>query len=279
MRIAASSSAVSWTVDDEAQSYDVIRGDLDVLRATGGDYTSAVSACVASHSIAQSASDSVLPSAGQGWFYVLRSRYAGALDPGTWDDGTPGQQGSRDAEIATSANGCPPRAPASGRTQSIRRSLRRPLQRGLHHRLRHARRLPRYEIVSPRTPRPASASDTKSTRTCVPICWRRSLLTSTEQLRRGFRPCLRRRGGFRCGGSSRDRRGRALGHGGKPSVLKLRIVGDGDRRLLQRVRQDLFAIDGVPPAALRLSRPQGGSRREDVSGAIVVSIQEAAPPP
>ena len=107
MKLSTTSSGVSWTVDDEAKSYDVIRGDLHALRATGGDYTPSVSACLASLATGVNAPDAGVPLPGQDWYYVLRSRYSGALDPGSWDDGGPGQQGSRDTEIAASANGCP----------------------------------------------------------------------------------------------------------------------------------------------------------------------------
>jgi Bacterial Ig-like domain (group 2) len=107
MKLSASPGELSWTFDDEAQSYDLVRGDLHALRAAGGDFAPTVRACVASHSTATNTADMAVPSAGEAWYYVLRSRYAGTLDPGTWDDGAPGQQGSRDAGIAASANGCP----------------------------------------------------------------------------------------------------------------------------------------------------------------------------
>ena len=104
LTLSVSGTGPSWTADDEAASYDVVRGDLGVLRSDGGVFTASVQQCLAAGTRDLDVADPQTPAPGQAWYYVLRSRYADARDPGTWDeDGA----SSRDAGIAASSNTCP----------------------------------------------------------------------------------------------------------------------------------------------------------------------------
>jgi hypothetical protein len=95
---------LTWFVDPAASSYDLVRGDLGVLRATGGDFTASTGTCVANDTTGVSWTESdPVPSAG--FWYLMRGTYGGAT--GSFDSGAARQIGSRDAEIAASGFACP----------------------------------------------------------------------------------------------------------------------------------------------------------------------------
>ncbi len=93
-----------WGTVGAATGYDVVRGDLNQLRANGGDFSDplATRICLANNLPATSLEDASNPLAGEGLWYLVRSQ-----PTGTYDSGEPSQSGSRDAEIAASGNGCP----------------------------------------------------------------------------------------------------------------------------------------------------------------------------
>lgn len=103
---------ISWTAGG-AVRYDLVRGDLGVLRATAGNFTQALDAivpaadvCLLNDSTAVSTTDTRPdPAAGQGYFYLVRA-VSGCGAGGTFDAGA-SQVGSRDAEIAAAAGSCP----------------------------------------------------------------------------------------------------------------------------------------------------------------------------
>ena len=84
----------------------MIQGDLQSLRASGGDFTTSLLACLEDNSLDASSSDtSVPPGPGAGYYYLVRTYGCGQA--GTYDSGEPSQVGSRDAEIAASGLSCP----------------------------------------------------------------------------------------------------------------------------------------------------------------------------
>jgi glucose/arabinose dehydrogenase/PKD repeat protein len=89
-RSGADTAQLSWPALPCAAAYDVTRGDLSALRATAGDFTTAAQQCVSS------------------------GLHGGQ---GTYDEPAGSQSGTRDAEIAASAGGCPD---GSGLTPSLR---------------------------------------------------------------------------------------------------------------------------------------------------------------
>ena len=94
---------LSWTGIPGATTYDVVRGDLALLRA-GGDFAAAVLGCAANDVAGTSAIYSGDPAPGQAdWFLV---RPLACLD-GSYDSDGPYQQAARDAGIAASASTCP----------------------------------------------------------------------------------------------------------------------------------------------------------------------------
>jgi len=102
---------ISWSAGGDPWR-DVIRGDLDVLRGSGGDFWAAMqsvgstSVCVANNTTATSVLDNhPCQQAGQNLFYLMRD-----VDPcgdgGTSDTGGPGQVGSRDAAVLVLSAAC-----------------------------------------------------------------------------------------------------------------------------------------------------------------------------
>jgi hypothetical protein len=107
---------VVWTWDAGGSSaYDVVSGDLETLRSSGGDYTAALDAlpaaasvCVADNTSSLSLTDpNGAPQVGVGSFVLLRPAAIACPAHGTFDEGQPAQVGGRDAEIAASSRACP----------------------------------------------------------------------------------------------------------------------------------------------------------------------------
>lgn len=98
-------SMVEWLGVAGALGYDLVRGGLGALRATGGDFTSAPEACVADDLATTFIIAPGDPAPGDGWWFLARPVFESG--PGTYDSGSPAQVGSRDAEIAASSLACP----------------------------------------------------------------------------------------------------------------------------------------------------------------------------
>ena len=99
------SAAVQWTADPEAQSYDVVYGALDVLHGTGGDFTASTIGCVANDITGTSVGPVPDPPRGSGYWFLVRGNNCSG--PGTYDEGSSSQVGSRDAAINASPRSCP----------------------------------------------------------------------------------------------------------------------------------------------------------------------------
>jgi N-acetylneuraminic acid mutarotase len=96
---------LAWAPTSGATSYDTVEGGVLSLRDSGGSFTSSVLACLANGSPGTSVVASSVPGAGDGLWFLVRG--GSCVGPGTYDEGSASQQGSRDAEIAASANACP----------------------------------------------------------------------------------------------------------------------------------------------------------------------------
>ncbi len=92
---------LSWNEPAGAESYCVEMGDLGVLRATDGDFTSSIAQELASHTTANSLLFSGAPGPGEGYWFLVKDNPAG-----TFDSGCPSQVGSRDQEISSAGDTC-----------------------------------------------------------------------------------------------------------------------------------------------------------------------------
>jgi len=94
-----------WLASLNATSYDVVRGDLGTLHATGGNFSLATLECLANNLADTKLAYTALPAPGQGdWFLV---RGVGAGGPMTWDEPGTSQVGARDGEINAAPPTCP----------------------------------------------------------------------------------------------------------------------------------------------------------------------------
>jgi len=103
--LALDETGLSWSFLAVATSYDVVKGDLLDLRATGGDFESSLIGCLENDGRDLEAADNPDPAAGQGFYYLVRGSVAGQR--GTYDSGGSEQIDSRDFEIGQLRSACP----------------------------------------------------------------------------------------------------------------------------------------------------------------------------
>jgi len=100
----AGETRISWTALPLLPAYDVIRGDLELLRATAGDFSASTVECMADNDSQTIVVHPGTPPSGSGFWFLAR---AVSCDGGTYDSGGTAQFEPRDAEIAASAAACP----------------------------------------------------------------------------------------------------------------------------------------------------------------------------
>jgi DNA-binding beta-propeller fold protein YncE len=89
LRLAADKQTISWSSRVVHGPFDVVRGDLGLLRASGGDFGGAI--CLESDSTATTTTDLAEPAPGEGAYYLMR------CDGGTWADQA--QAGNRETTL------------------------------------------------------------------------------------------------------------------------------------------------------------------------------------
>jgi len=98
---------LSWYPSPRADDqYDVVRGDLQTLHDTRGDFSAATVLCLSNDQPETTLSDPDVPELGAGFWYLVRTIRPGGN--GTYDSCEPSQVGLRDAEIASSGVDCSP---------------------------------------------------------------------------------------------------------------------------------------------------------------------------
>jgi len=101
MRLHAAPAELSWNEEStDSAPWDVVYGDLGVLRASGGDFAAASMACLARDYWGSPLSFDADPEPGQGFWFLAR-RF-----DGTFADGGPEQPGDPDGGIANSSAAC-----------------------------------------------------------------------------------------------------------------------------------------------------------------------------
>ena len=103
--VGSDKETLSWNVEAVADRYDVVGGDLSLLRSGAGDFTPVIDLCVEDDSPDTQAADTTTPGAGDGLFYLVRAE--AVCQSGTYDSGHTGQAGNRDDEIEGSSSECP----------------------------------------------------------------------------------------------------------------------------------------------------------------------------
>ncbi|HZN04772.1 MAG TPA: NosD domain-containing protein, partial [Candidatus Polarisedimenticolia bacterium] len=97
-------SGLEWTVSEGATGYDVIRGDVRLLRDAADGFTSAVRVCLADDQVASQLSYQGIPKPGEAFFFLVRANAGDTV--GTFDSGGTGQSAPRDAAIDAATKSC-----------------------------------------------------------------------------------------------------------------------------------------------------------------------------
>ncbi|HZN03316.1 MAG TPA: MopE-related protein [Candidatus Polarisedimenticolia bacterium] len=105
-------SLLTWDWLEDATAFDVVLGDVGILRATGGDFTAAIQGCLVDEWGDTTLTLGATPDPGAAFFYLVRG--GSCLGQGTYDSGASSQVGLRDAEIDTSPSSCPAVPPFCG---------------------------------------------------------------------------------------------------------------------------------------------------------------------
>jgi hypothetical protein len=96
-----SPAILSWGAHAGADGYDVVRGSLALLGSTGGDFTAATHACLASDTVDSSVEDAEVPAEGEGYWYLVRGVNL-CIDGSYNAAATDTQVASRDPEVEDS---------------------------------------------------------------------------------------------------------------------------------------------------------------------------------
>ncbi len=97
---AGADAQLTWISPVTSNSFDAVQGDLNALRAGGGDWVGSTAACIAENG-APPTSFVGTPSPGEAFWFLVRGDCGGG-----YDSGGPGQVDLRDAGIAASGNDC-----------------------------------------------------------------------------------------------------------------------------------------------------------------------------
>jgi hypothetical protein len=104
-RISGGAATLSWSSVSAATGYDVVRGSLQTLRTSGGNFSTATTTCLSNDVAGTTVNDLQSPTVGQGFWYALRAANCGG--GASYNSGSPKQVASRDAGIAASGHACP----------------------------------------------------------------------------------------------------------------------------------------------------------------------------
>jgi len=98
-------SELLWPASSNAIGYDVVRGDLGVLRASSGDFSLSAESCVGDNVPALQLSESSIVQPGEGLWFLLRTVYSSLGGGETYDVETTGD--ARDTGLVGNPQACP----------------------------------------------------------------------------------------------------------------------------------------------------------------------------
>jgi len=102
--VSMTTSLLSWPAQSLASGYDVVSGDLGILRQSGGNFAAATTSCLADDSAATHIDHSTLvPGPGDARFFLVRA--VNCSGPGSYDEGY-SQVAPRDGGIEASPGRC-----------------------------------------------------------------------------------------------------------------------------------------------------------------------------
>ncbi len=95
---------LSWVALEGASAYDIVHGDVDALRAGGGDFAAATKGCLARKIEGLETQTDETPHVGNAIWFLVRGVNCGGT--GSYDGGGAQQEPGRDEEISQSALAC-----------------------------------------------------------------------------------------------------------------------------------------------------------------------------
>ncbi|MGH9866902.1 MAG: hypothetical protein ACREAA_01890 [Candidatus Polarisedimenticolia bacterium] len=98
-------AALRWEALPAVEGHDIVRGSLQALHATSGDYATSVQECVAANVTGDWLTFAPDPPPGEGYWFLLRDREDGIS--GSYDSGEADQVGSADVMLEGSPLACP----------------------------------------------------------------------------------------------------------------------------------------------------------------------------
>ncbi len=104
-RLFVARGLIEWTTVLEAAGYDLVRGDVQALSRSGGDFSLATEVCLADDHPESSFAYEGIPEPGRGFWFLVRP-VMGQVN-GTYNTLLGSQVGGRDEEIAASGHDCP----------------------------------------------------------------------------------------------------------------------------------------------------------------------------
>ena len=108
MSLVVDRAQLYWPVLGNEVGYDVIRGDLGLLRGGDGEFSSSVEACLENDLTATRLGFPDSPPLGEAWWFLVRAvDSSGALSYDSLDYPSNGQAATRDSGIEASPSSCP----------------------------------------------------------------------------------------------------------------------------------------------------------------------------
>jgi len=105
LELSADKVTMFWRPAGLAATYDVVKGSLELLRDNTGDFSPAIIDCLANDTTQTTTIDPESPTAGNGFFYLVRAVSCDGLS-GTYDSDGSNQEAPRDLSINASAHAC-----------------------------------------------------------------------------------------------------------------------------------------------------------------------------
>jgi hypothetical protein len=96
---------ISWAVAPGVELYDVVYGDLEALRVSGGDFGVSLTGCLDFDTFNNFAFDSLPMGENESRYYLVRGQGCGPI--GSYDSGEPSQVGDRDPGLTGGPPACP----------------------------------------------------------------------------------------------------------------------------------------------------------------------------
>lgn len=95
---------LAWTATTDAESFDIVRGDLGALLSSGGDFFTATESCLGDDAVPAAFAHTTAPVAGEGFWYLVRGVASDGAQ--SYDTSGSAQSMPRDSSIDAAPAAC-----------------------------------------------------------------------------------------------------------------------------------------------------------------------------